>query len=647
MNDNKKTKTNIMLLTISLCISVALLAAGTYAAWIWRSPVNKDVVFNTSKAIQEYIVYEESESKFIGNFQPTNSFCEGQYLTLSFSKTEEVANVPLTATMYMDVNSIGPNMETSSNVYWIITEGNASITCKYGLNSSGIVNYGNFLYADITKSITLAKDIPIETIKKTYTVWIWIDASGDNSSLSGETIDVNVWTQIDMLPPDKNPVGATFTDGTFLTWDELKLPENGTKYGYDASSVTDTSVYGFSECETLESIVLPNSIIYIESASFYNCINLKNIIIPKGVTGISDGAFAGCKSLTNINISSTVTYLGDGVFSDCTSLKNISYDGTTEKWDAFDLIPGWNYGVPASEIICSNGEVYIPGATFTDGTFLTWDALKQSTNGTKYGYNASYISDTSIGEMTFYNNTTITSITFPGTIKDIPDNVVNGASSLKKIILSEGVESINYYGLACSGIETIILPNTLKYISSNGLVGSPNLTNIIFMGSVEQWNAVGLASSWNDGVSVDHVTCLNGVAYIPGAKFTDGTFLTWNDLKLSSNGTKYGYNASNISDTSAWGFNSNENLESITLPNSITYISTDFAYCHSLKKVVLPNALTYIGEGTFYDCTSLTDIIFNGTKEKWNTIYIDESGSWYSGVPTNKVVCSNGIISLS
>ena len=118
---------------------------------------------------------------------------------------------------------------------------------------------------------------------------------------------------------------ATFSDGSSLTWEELMLPENGSKYGYDAEKITATSIgnNAFENCTQLTDIVIQNGVTSIGINAFGSCYNLKSVQMPNSVTDLSNFAFNYCSSLTDINISSGVTSLSKGLFSECGSLKTI------------------------------------------------------------------------------------------------------------------------------------------------------------------------------------------------------------------------------------------------------------------------------------------------------------------------------------
>ena len=113
-------------------------------------------------------------------------------------------------------------------------------------------------------------------------------------------------------------------------------------------------IYKFDGCNSLTSIIIPNSVVTIIGNPFYfwygNLYNEskafiyedhvlfnknkttliayiareKNYTIPNSVTTIGEGAFNGCYSLTSINIPNSVTTIGKLAFNGCYSLTNIN-----------------------------------------------------------------------------------------------------------------------------------------------------------------------------------------------------------------------------------------------------------------------------------------------------------------------------------
>lgn len=186
-------KKNAIILAISILFFGLLVTGGTYAYWSWNSNSSKTVVFNTAKDLQEYIIYDEGESTFVGEFQVSNTYTQGIHSTIAVSKTAEAANVDLVATIMMDINSIGSNMKTSPALKWVVTGGDST-------NVGSVLAEGNFVGTNDGDVLTLYPGIEVTQTVEKYTVWIWIDASENLSDLlSEETLDTVVWAQIDQV----------------------------------------------------------------------------------------------------------------------------------------------------------------------------------------------------------------------------------------------------------------------------------------------------------------------------------------------------------------------------------------------------------------------------------------------------------------
>lgn len=58
-----------------------------------------------------------------------------------------------------------------------------------------------------------------------------------------------------------------------------------------------------------------------------------------------------------------------------------------------------------------------------------------------------------------------------------------------------------------------------------------------------------------------------------------------------------------------------------SLPGKVTSLPFLFEGCADLKAVFIPSSVTLIGNTTFWNCTSLTDIYYEGSQEDWAAIY--------------------------
>ena len=108
----------------------------------------------------------------------------------------------------------------------------------------------------------------------------------------------------------------------------------------------------FSDCSSLTSIVIPDSVTSIGWEAFRDCSSLTGITIPDSVTSIGGYAFYNCSSLTSITIPDGVTSIGGEAFRGCDNLTTVYYTGTEEEWAAIE-IGTWNDVLSRADIICN------------------------------------------------------------------------------------------------------------------------------------------------------------------------------------------------------------------------------------------------------------------------------------------------------
>ena len=249
MNDmgNMSRKKKIILISIIIVLVVSLVVAGTYALWTWNSNVNKNVVFNTSKGMQYYIYYDAGESKFVGDFQASDSYTGGIHTTITMGKSSEIANIGLYATINMTIKAIGSNLANSSALKWVITKGNST-------NPGTVLNSGSFIGHSLGDNIVLAPSIEITTTNTEYTIWIWLDSSmNPGDKISGETIDASVWTQINQKVPGE-PNAPVLDDGLIpIVFDT----SDGTVI--KTVSSMDSSWYNYSRQEWANAVLVKES----------------------------------------------------------------------------------------------------------------------------------------------------------------------------------------------------------------------------------------------------------------------------------------------------------------------------------------------------------------------------------------------------
>ena len=138
------------------------------------------------------------------------------------------------------------------------------------------------------------------------------------------TGDIASWCTIDFAHPYANPL------------------RNGADFYINNEKVVD--------------LVIPNGVETIGYA-FSGCKSLISVTIGNSVTTIGNGAFDDCYNLTSITIPYSVTMIGDMAFYNCDGLTSITFTGTVEEWNAIEKGMYWNEYVPATKVVCNDGEV--------------------------------------------------------------------------------------------------------------------------------------------------------------------------------------------------------------------------------------------------------------------------------------------------
>lgn len=139
----------------------------------------------------------------------------------------------------------------------------------------------------------------------------------------------------------------------FETNSRLKIIKGGWYSAFFYGNSVSNYYGAFSDCVSLESIIIPASCEIIEASSFQNCKSLRNVWIESGsqlktIAGGLDqgkihedngliyvkthhyGAFSGCSSLKSFSVPSSVVEIGKSAFGDCRSLSELSFDDCSE-----------------------------------------------------------------------------------------------------------------------------------------------------------------------------------------------------------------------------------------------------------------------------------------------------------------------------
>ncbi len=136
------------------------------------------------------------------------------------------------------------------------------------------------------------------------------------------------------LPPSLKTVGRqAFQNCTALK--EILIPTGVTSayQAFDGSGV-ERAVFAegrtaipeavFFNCESLTSVLLPESVTLVEGGAFEKCVSLVKVDLPEGLEQIGGSAFKDCSALSEVVLPASLKRIGNGAFQNCVALAHIN-----------------------------------------------------------------------------------------------------------------------------------------------------------------------------------------------------------------------------------------------------------------------------------------------------------------------------------
>ena len=277
----------------------------------------------------------------------------------------------------------------------------------------------------------------------------------------------------------------TFADGTAFvtamgdcTDTEIVIPSR-TPLGMKIVGIGSGAFKG----KDIESVIIPEGVVYIGDEAFLECENLKSVSFPESLERIGKRAFAS-SAIESITLPDSVTQIGNeafyksklmnarlgngemtigrGAFSKCESLTVLQLSPNTVSLDIDSIeSPG------IVELLIPGAIGVVPSKMFSEFKALQKVEIAEGI--------------TTIEKEAFYGCQLLMEVKLPSTLESIGESAFSGCRSLHKITLNDNLKSIGEKAfMDCTVLPEMKIPNTVETIGEAAFLGCTALKSFSF-----------------------------------------------------------------------------------------------------------------------------------------------------------------------
>lgn len=366
----------------------------------------------------------------------------------------------------------------------------------------------------------------------------------------------------------------------------------------------------FFENKDIENVTVPKYVTSLQYQSFASCDNLQNISFATGskLKTIEGGVFYLDKELEKVICPSDLKTIGDKVFVDCTKLSTVELN---EGLESIGIAAFMNSGIESIDIKDSVKNL---------GESAFWICEKLQNVKLGKGISAiknrtfSYCSKlanikipnniTSIGEFAFAVSG-LTSIDIPDSVTSIGGYAFERCEQLKDVVIGNGLTYISESAFEDSGITNVKIGNKVKTLRDRAFGWNKDLKQVTIPKNVTeiQYGVFMFCDS------LEIVDIPDSLGKIGGNSFRNTKWYeNQNDGVVYAGKVLYNYKGDMPQKTSidikegtkgisSFAFDTQENLEKVTIPKSVVNIG-DYAFfdCSSMTQISIPDTVKEIGE---------------------------------------------------
>lgn len=410
------------------------------------------------------------------------------------------------------------------------------------------------------------------------------------------------------------------------------------------TAVSSIGLYAFTDCSSLSSVLLPDSLYEIAGAAFSRCKALSEITLPKNLGMIGQYAFIDT-GLSKITVPDSVTEIGYSAFgyyldsegnetADSNFVIVGSYGSAAQKYATdkdteYDYANSFEFRVPEQdeqiteqlslekrvfgdyEYAVVNGDAVITACTSDEAVLNVPSEIEGLTVIAVYPVAfTNCLSEeiilpetvTYIREMSFYSCANLKKITLPSSLTEIGNNAFDNCTLLETIDTGGAVTIGQNVFLDCPSLKNLTISGNCTSI---GAEDEEPFLYCTALESVTVTSGDGIYSSEN---GVLYNKDKSTIILYPQAK-TDKKYKAPKSVKEIGQSAFYHCKYLESADISGvevlkdYAFEGCEKLKKVKLSKNLTQIGADAFYgCKALTSLRFYDKLTYIGEGAFGEC---------------------------------------------
>ncbi len=345
----------------------------------------------------------------------------------------------------------------------------------------------------------------------------------------------------------------------------------------------------------------------IGSYAFSGCKNLTSILIPNSITNIQSSAFENCTNITNISIPYSVQSIGSSAFNNCISLESVVVLPGVKSIgeDAFSNTAYYNDSNNWENDVLYIGNYLIKAKDTISGEYEIKD-------GTKI-----------IAENAFYDCNMLTSISIPDSVTSIGESAFGYKKDLIFTVVYDShayqyvkdngfkyTDKTSTYPVSDLGFELNDDGNSYSVYIESYYFGNNISTKLIVPSEYNGLPVTSILGSDFYNENIISITIPNSINNISEDAFNGFTALKEiivdesNPNYLSVDGVLF-----NKDKTALLCYPREKTDIDYVIPDSVTSLDEGvFRGCDYLKNITISNSVTSIGAETFVGCSSLETV---------------------------------------